>query len=332
MSGQSKPLTLARLEDLTLGSFAFLPSSETLDHLVRFLGTWSGSDKLFMLIQYTAKLLVPFLQWRARLQHGAGLRKAPTSLTAERLGKLGGIISDARMLFRIWGLLPIFQWMISMERSPPPTRKLRTIERLQGWSMLGYYPLEHLYYLLSHSIIPDKLPLPSLTAFVPFIRTRPSDKHIPLSLGALGLWSTRFWAAYVFLQLAHLREDSKLLQVHARTLARTKSGASPAEKADIKQRKQALTREFIANLAYLPQTIHWSTEKGIFENEVWLDVCGLIAGIASWKSGWEATALKPAPSLVDMPPTEPSGEKLAPHVEDILKDVVDAQAPALDEL
>lgn len=65
---------------------------------------------------------------------------------------------------------------------------------------------------------------------------------------------------------------------------------------------------------------------------MWLDVCGLIAGIASWKSGWEATARKPAPSLVDMPPTEPSGEKLAPHVEDILKDVVDAQAPALDEL
>ncbi|KAI0636061.1 hypothetical protein C8Q77DRAFT_1101155 [Trametes polyzona] len=330
MSAQSKPLTLARVADLTLGAFAFVPSSETLDHLVRFLSTWSGSDKLFMLIQYTVKLLVPFLRWRARLQYGVGTRKAPISSTADRLGKLAGIISDARMFFRIWGLLPIFQWMIAMERNPSPTRKLRTIERLQGWSMLGYYPLEHLYYLLSHSIIPDKITLPSLTAFVPFIRTRPSEKHIPLNPGTLALWSTRFWAAYVVLQLAHLREDSKLLRMRERTLAKTKTGASAAEKEDIQQRKKALTTELIVNLAYLPQTIHWSTEKGIFENELWLDLCGLIAGIASWKSGWEATAIKPSPSLADVPPMEPTGEKLAPHVEDPLKDVI--EAPSLDEM
>lgn len=114
--------------------------------------------------------------------------------------------------------------MIALERSPPPTRRLRTIERLQGWSMLAYYPLEHLYYLLSHSAIPDKLPLPSLTAFIPFVRTKPGTKHIPLDLGALGVWSTRFWAAYVVLQIAHLREDSKLLAVRERTISKSKVG------------------------------------------------------------------------------------------------------------
>ena len=88
--------------------------------------------------------------------------------------------------------------------------------------MLAYYPLEHLYYLLSHSVIPDKIALPSLTAFVPFIRTQPSNKHIPLDIGKLGLWSTRFWAAYVVLQLAHLREDSKLLSVRERTLSKSR--------------------------------------------------------------------------------------------------------------
>lgn len=122
----------------------------------------------------------------------------------------------------ITGLLPIFQWLIALERNPSPTRRIRTIERLQGWSMLAYYPLEHFYYLLSHSVIPDKIALPSLTAFVPFIRTRPSEKHIPLDLGKLGLWSTRFWAAYVVLQLAHLREDSRLLSLRERTLSKSK--------------------------------------------------------------------------------------------------------------
>lgn len=41
----SKPiLTAARLNDAILGCFAHVKPSETLDHLVRYLGTWSGSE------------------------------------------------------------------------------------------------------------------------------------------------------------------------------------------------------------------------------------------------------------------------------------------------
>lgn len=40
----SKPLTLSRLNDLILGSFSLVQPSETLDHLIRYLGTWSGSE------------------------------------------------------------------------------------------------------------------------------------------------------------------------------------------------------------------------------------------------------------------------------------------------
>jgi hypothetical protein len=34
----------AKVGNVILGSFAFVPSSETLDHLVRYLSTWSGSE------------------------------------------------------------------------------------------------------------------------------------------------------------------------------------------------------------------------------------------------------------------------------------------------
>ena len=44
MSRHSKPMNLARLNDAVLGSFASVPSSSTLDHLVRYLSTWSGSE------------------------------------------------------------------------------------------------------------------------------------------------------------------------------------------------------------------------------------------------------------------------------------------------
>ena len=44
MSRPSKPLTSAYLNDTILGCFAHVKPSETLDHLVRYLGTWSGSE------------------------------------------------------------------------------------------------------------------------------------------------------------------------------------------------------------------------------------------------------------------------------------------------
>jgi hypothetical protein len=55
------------------------------------------------LIQYGAKVLVPILQARARLQHRAGLRNDPSSSFAPKLAKLASIISDARTLWGIWG-------------------------------------------------------------------------------------------------------------------------------------------------------------------------------------------------------------------------------------
>ncbi|KAF8071782.1 hypothetical protein FPV67DRAFT_897022 [Lyophyllum atratum] len=292
----SKPLTLARLNDAVLGSFALLQPSETLDHLVRYLATWSGSDKLFMIIQYSVKLLVPLLNLRARLQHRVGLRKTPSSSAAAAYAKFGSLLGDSRTLWRFWGLLPIVQWLISLERNPQPTRNLHTIERLQGWSMLAYYPLEHLSYLLSHGLIPSTIP--TLTSLF-----SSSAKPITLNPNVLGLWSSRFWALYVFLQFARLREDRKLLQLRQRNLRKAKGvGLTPAEKQELQQRWDAYWSEVITNLGYLPLTIHWSLEKGIIKNDVWVGIFGLIAALASFRSGWKATALPsppPAPEVTD---------------------------------
>lgn len=213
---------------------------------------------------------MPFLHLRARLQHRAGFRESPTSSAAEGYAKLGSLLGDSRTLWRIWGklssqeywlyllikasclgLLPIVQWLISLERNSQPTRSLLTIERLQGWSMLVYYPLEHLSYLISHGIIPTTIPnLLSLFSS--------KAKPITLNSGALGIWSCRFWAVYVALQFAHLREDRKLLQLRQRALKKAKgTGLTPAEKQELQQRWDAYWSELIANLGNLPLTVHW---------------------------------------------------------------------------
>ena len=140
MSRSSKSLTPARLNDVILGCFGRLQPSDTLDHLVRYLGTWSGSElritslnfidygvlikylpqqvihgeacvgfrktflsRVLQVIQYAAKLIVPFLQLRARLQHRAGLRDSPKSTAAEGYAKLSSLLGDSRTLWRIWG-------------------------------------------------------------------------------------------------------------------------------------------------------------------------------------------------------------------------------------
>ncbi|KAG6902855.1 hypothetical protein C0995_010740 [Termitomyces sp. Mi166 len=201
-------------------------------------------------IQYAIKVLVPFLRMRARLQHRAGLCKTPDSAAASSFAKIGSIISDSRTLWRIWGLLPIVQWLISLERTPPATRNLLTLERLQGWSMLAYYPLEHLSYLLFNEIIPSTIP--NILSFFS------SSDRISLDANSISIWSCRFWALYVLLQFAHLREDFTLLRARQRNLRKGKgTGMSSTEKKEMQQRWDAYWSDFVTNLGYFPLTLHW---------------------------------------------------------------------------
>ncbi|KAF8440387.1 hypothetical protein L210DRAFT_3539526 [Boletus edulis BED1] len=288
MSCLAKGSALAHISDTTLGAFAFVPPSEVLNHLIRFLSTWSGTDKLFTLVQYTMKLVAPVLLARARLQHRVGLRKEPTSSVASSFASFSGRIGDFKTLGRFWGLLPILQWMVSLERNPPPTRALLMIERLQGWSMLAYYPLEHLYYLRAHDLIPASIP--SITSLL----GRTSER-IRLNAKSLAMWSCRAWAIYVILQFAHLMEDRKLLLMKEKTLRKGK-GVVADDKEDLRNKWDSFWNEIVANSANLPLALHWSFEQGIFISDIWLTVFGFINAVAAFRSGWKATAL-PSPKL-----------------------------------
>jgi hypothetical protein len=149
-------------------------------------------------------------------------------------------------------MLPIIQWLISLERAPPPTRRLLTIERTQGWSMLAFYPLHHISYLRTHDLIPPAFPsLPG--------NSRPATIKNQSTAVSFSLWSSRFWAAYVILQLAHLREDRALLVKRQRALNKLspKERLQPEERAELAHRWDAWYNELAVNLSYLPMTIHW---------------------------------------------------------------------------
>jgi len=132
--------------------------------------------------------------------------------------------------------------------------------------MLAYYPLEHTYFLASNKVI-------SLS---------------PKTIAKLARWSVRFWMAYVVLQVLHLREDRRLLHARERV---SRNDSSMEERMAINQRKQAIRNETWVNLGYLPLTVHWSLPNGLFKNELWVGLFGLIAAIGGFRGGWAATAI-----------------------------------------
>jgi len=143
---------------------------------------------------------------------------------------------------------------------------------------------------------------------------------------AVSVWSSRFWAAYVVLQLAHLREDRALLVKRQRAINRL----SPKEKerVELKRRWDEWYNELAVNLSYLPMTIHWSLEKGFFKNDTWVSFFGLAAAIVSFRSGWNATALPPSSPSAD--PSSPSSSLVEPEAEKVSSNADEPQGSSSD--
>ncbi|KAH9041568.1 hypothetical protein EDB85DRAFT_2139670 [Lactarius pseudohatsudake] len=286
MATTYKPLTADRIEDVTLGAFRNLRPSETLNHLIRYL-----ERKLFMLIQYGAKVLIPILEARARLQRRAGVRTQPTSSIAPKLAKLASTIGSTP------GMLPIIQWLIALERAPPPTRRLLTIERTQGWSISLSSPSSSSSSSARTTSSPPRSTSPPRPAAGP--AASPSTTARSRCGQRASGWRT---------SCSSSRTSARTARCSSSANARSK--LQPRERAGLARRWDAWYNELAVNLSYLPMTIRWSLEKGLFGNDIWVSLFGFAAAIASFRSGWKATALPPPP-----PPAEPSED--APEVSDI---------------
>ncbi|KAJ6535944.1 hypothetical protein DFH09DRAFT_1402172 [Mycena vulgaris] len=257
------------VDDLLLGFVgANTPPSQRLDHAIRFFSTWSGTDKLIMTSQYTAKLVAPFLLYRAQLQFRAGKRAQPLSPTTDGLYKFASQLSLARRIMGFWGLLGIFRALSALERSPPESRLTLNLQRLQGLSMIVFYPLEYISFFSA--------------PFAPLLRISPAA-----SMKAQ-LWSVRSWGIYVALKVFELCNEWN-------GLLRKESAASDVNSKAIKKRKRAILHQLAANISRLPVILHWSVVGGIYQNELWTNGLSLFSALAAFRGGWESSRV-PAPT------------------------------------
>ncbi|KAJ7248224.1 hypothetical protein B0H12DRAFT_1234973 [Mycena haematopus] len=220
------------IDHILLGSIgANIPPSETRDHAIRFLGTWSGTDKLLMTSQYACKLVAPFLLYRAQLQFRAGKRARPVSLTSDGLHQFAGSVSAARRIMGFPGILGVIKSLSALERSPPASRLVLNLGRLQGLSMIVFFPLEYISFF-------------SAPAGGKILRISPAAAM------AAQLWSVRSWGVYVALKIVELYYEWV-------GLVRKEHGATEDTHKAIKERKRAILYQLVANISRLPVIMHW---------------------------------------------------------------------------
>ncbi|GAA5825059.1 hypothetical protein JCM11251_006080 [Rhodosporidiobolus azoricus] len=263
------------MSKLSLSPFD-LPSP-TLARFTKLTGSQAGQDRLYMVYQYAAYIAVAVLNSKRFAS------KTRLDL-AMRIEKLRATISDARVLYRLFGIFPIIQWAQSLNdpASQPADKQILLLEKLQAWSMLLYYPLEHIYYLAGKGVF----------------------KISPKRITTIALWSCRFWAAYVVLQIFHIRRSFQLLHLERRSLQRStrerfQNGGSVTEKAveqekeqlkALQKRENNLKRDCWVQAGYLPLTAHWSLTSGLLPSNTWVGICGTVAAVAGLKGVWEKTA------------------------------------------
>ncbi|KAL3423203.1 peroxin 11C [Phlyctema vagabunda] len=276
------PKPTATLESLR----AWLPiyakkSDRTLSRLNTIFASAAGTDRLLMTICYTSLLASSVLS-HARLQQTvrhlieraialppSKLDAQPSSLqgTATRLRKLSALISDYRIFTRSWGLIAIYKWGYGAWHAEGGDPIVRSLVYAQVLVNVLFQYLENMAYLSSKGIVGWD-----------------TNKQ-----NWAWIWSSRFWAAHVGLDLVKLGYEWNVRQQSKKAAA-----ASEGEKsAIVRQDEQTWTanwrREMVVNLAFAPLTVHWGLEQGLI-SDFWVGALGSVAGVTGLREVWRTTA------------------------------------------
>ncbi|WRT68528.1 uncharacterized protein IL334_005505 [Kwoniella shivajii] len=314
-------------KSITSPSFTFL-----LSRLTKLTSTYSGLDASLMLVQYSSPLVIAVLLAlsrlikRARLSGLAGYGQKGAAVAsgwgllqlAEGWGKMGVSVGDARVVFRAFGLLPILQYLLTLHPNPIASLKKfifsigqkgslsseKTLPTLQLLSLAAYYPLEHIAWLASKGILP-----------ISAQRT-----------GKAALWSVRFWALYVLLDIYKSRQTYISLLKRTKQLKYQKpiiqkqeaegfelppSPSSPSTekptaslttpttsttikseednvstKAQLQNDWKVWKNQAMINSGYAPLTVHWSTPGGLWTNPLISGTFGCVAAVGRLTAEW----------------------------------------------
>jgi hypothetical protein len=252
-----------------------------IQRLSKILSTPSGLDSTLTLVGYGFFLISSQLQALEKLELKtftplfasnasetalkAGIASVPTLADLVASTKaVAGMCSDFRTFTRLWGLLGVYAMAKKQYLDPPKDAVLKALSLAQTLSLGGYYVYENGYYLAGKGVLrgwkPEKI-------------TKWAKTSMRLFFMFVLLEFVRLWRA------RQLREERK-----ARVDGDEKS------RADIEKEEEVWWRSSMTNLAYIPLSAHWASEKGIITD----GVVGLLmsfVGVVKVRAAWAATTL-----------------------------------------
>ncbi|KAK0623482.1 hypothetical protein B0T14DRAFT_516352 [Immersiella caudata] len=185
---------------------------------------------------------------------------AAALVLASRLKALSGLLSEARMILRLWALLGMYFWgkgliAKALKKSTPeekakgPSQVETAIEWTRLGLCIGLQSLENGAYLSQRGVM----------------------GWSPKTQGLAYKWSARFWAAYVGIELGRL-------------LVEGFGGGKVYQAEETAEWRKKVVR----NTAWMPLTIHWSTDAGIV-NDTLVGLLASIPGIIQIRDLWATT-------------------------------------------
>lgn len=190
---------------------------------------------------------------------------------SQSLRALSSLISDFRIFVRLWGLLAIWEWGsgVLKQAQGEGDRTLRGIAFAQVAVNVAFQALENGAYLASKGVLG-------------WSTERQNSAWV---------WSSRFWAAHVGLDLWKLVCERRIRGREARARAVGRGEKVDAEEEEEKRAWLAGWRKrVLVNMAWAPLTMHWSVEDGLI-SDLWVGMFGSVAGVVGMSELWKKTAV-----------------------------------------
>ena len=271
---------------------------------IGYIQSPARQEAILKIVQYTLWLL-------SRFYSKLPIQSDTSASFVESLATLSGELSWGRYIYRFFGLPAALEGAQSGSWAPPDCKGLG---KAMAWTMIAYYPLEHLAYLAWKAPKTRWIPTTNgvATKWNPFGmnsgETSSSGKLMTSSqiAGKASAWSCRFWFAYLVLDIARSMMALKKVQQTTNTLssgsdkkamsmnggdakdeqnvaATTEAALAPTERSQIRTERLQIVR----NVLYLLPAIHWSMPiwdtDPLLSNDVVNGLCWLEALVGTYQ-------------------------------------------------
>ncbi|KAL1413026.1 hypothetical protein Q8F55_000775 [Vanrija albida] len=262
--------------------------------LARMTSSPNGLDSSLMIGQYGGPLaagtILAVLQWLKTHGKAAAADQPRLVSLAAGLVRMGGAIGSARVVTRLFGLLPMIDWLLKLYPQPVKAliglllhpsrfsldiRNERVYATIRIIALCGYYVGEHTAWLASQGVLQLQ----------------------PATVSKIAVWSVRSWAVDVVLSCIQLfrkylglRAREKALKASAKSEEKTTLEDQKAARAQLTADWAAWEQQAVVNYGYLPLTVHWSTPGGVWTSPLITAAIGSVVSVGKLAGAWAASA------------------------------------------